>query len=120
MIKAQMEKSDKGESLILKMSGHAEAAPAGEDLVCAGASTLVYTLAQLSMFYHQQKKLKKKPTLKLDADETLIVLTPKKKYGHEVENAFFFMQTGLSLLAENYPNCFDVTAFGEHYGSKSA
>lgn len=119
MIKAIIQKDDKAKSLILKIKGHAETAPAGEDIVCAGASTLVYTLAQLAMFFHQQGKLRKKPNIKLDTPEAVIVLTPKKEYAAEVENAYFFLQTGLSLLAENYPTCFDVTAFGERYGSKS-
>lgn len=119
MIKATLQKDEKNRSLILKMSGHANTAPAGEDIVCAGASTLVYTLAQLAMFYQQMKKLRKKPNIKLEGEETLIVISPKKKFAGEIENSFFVIQTGLSLLATNYPTCFDVEAFGEHYGSKS-
>lgn len=118
MIKATIQKDENQRSIILKMSGHANAGPAGEDVVCAGASTLLYTLAQMSMFFYHLKKLRKKPTIKFGEKETLVVVSPKKDFSGEIESAFFFMQTGLALLADNYPRCFDVTVFGKHYGSK--
>ena len=120
MIKAEIKKNEKGDSLILKIRGHAKAAPAGEDIICSAASTLVYTLAQLSLFFSEQGKLRKKPVIKTEEGEGEIVLKPKKEHYAEVMQAFFFTQVGLSLLAENYPSYVKMYAFGKSYGGSKS
>lgn len=119
MISALIGKSENGESLILSVKGHAQFAPEGEDIVCAGVSTLVYTLAQIASFYYQQGKLKKKPKLQTDSADALIVVKPKTEYFGEVMHSFFHTQVGLGLLADNYPGCVELNAFGQIYGAKS-
>ena len=66
-----------GPTCRLEASGHAGYAPAGQDIVCAGASTLMQTLC------------------------ALLAAAPQKPW---VEGAFEFAKAGFALLAERYPD----------------
>lgn len=119
MIKATIGKSENGESLILSVKGHAQFAPQGEDIICAGVSTLVYTLAQIASFYYEQGKLQKRPNIQLESADALVVMKPKAEAFGEVMLSYFYTQVGLGLLADNYPGCVELNAFGQNYGAKS-
>ena len=88
-----------GSILRLEAAGHAGYAPAGQDIVCAGASTLMQTLVYL---------LAGEESAKSDAwDEpegprlTVTAAAPRKPW---VEGAFEFAKAGFALLAERYPD----------------
>ena len=87
-----------GPTLRLEAAGHAGYAPAGQDIVCAGASTLMQTLVYL---------LAGEESAKSDAwDEpegprlAVTAAAPRKPW---VEGAFEFAKAGFALLAERYP-----------------
>ena len=85
----------------------------GQDIVCAAASILAYTVAQLVKDYSANNMLKNKPTIMLHKGSSTVTCSPKKEYFDEVYHTFFVVQTGLNLLAHNYPQYLDIKMFGE-------
>lgn len=112
MIKARVNETNTG-SLSLCIKGHAGAAEIGQDIVCASASILAYTAAQLVKDYSASGKLKHKPTIFLKKGSSTVTCAPKEEYYNEVKHTFFVVQTGLNLLAHNYPQYVTLTKFGE-------
>lgn len=98
-------------TLRLEARGHADYAPAGQDIVCAGASTLMQTLAYL---------LAGEENAHSDAwdeeDGPRLAVTAGVPRSPWVEGAFDFAKTGFALLAERYPDHVrfaDLSARGE-------
>jgi uncharacterized protein YsxB (DUF464 family) len=100
-------------SIILRLTGHAGAAQKGHDVVCAGASMLAYTLAQVLTFMYEESSLHKRPHLKLDEGDTLIVAKPVTGRYNECLHAFYVIQVGYALLAKSYPQFVELFSFGE-------
>ena len=103
--------SASGPTLRLEARGHAGYAPAGQDIVCAGASTLMQTLAYL---------LAGEENAHSDAwdeeDGPRLAVTAGAPRSAWVEGAFAFAKTGFALLAERYPDHVrfaDLSARGE-------
>lgn len=112
MITATFSVDEKSHSISMKMKGHAQAGDPGYDLICAGASTLAYTLAQCLRFMHEQGKLRKEPHLLLRPGRAEITAKPRTPEAYaEALHTFFVIQAGLSLLQENYPEHVQVTMF---------
>ena len=88
-----------GLTLRLEASGHAGYAPAGQDIVCAGASTLMQALVSL---------LAGEKTARSDAwDEPegpRLAVTAAAPQEPWVEGAFELAKAGFALLAERYPD----------------
>ena len=88
-----------GPTLRLEAAGHAGYAPAGQDIVCAGASTLMQTLVYLLAGEERAKgdawDEPEGPRLAVTA------AAPRKPW---VEGAFEFAKAGFALLAERYPD----------------
>ena len=113
MIKVLYNELDGPEGLTLRLEaeGHAGYAPAGQDIVCAGASTLMQALVSL---------LAGEESTRSDAwDEpdgprlAVVADAPQKPW---VEGAFELVKTGFALLAERYPDNLrfaDVSRRGE-------
>ena len=87
----------------MTIKGHADAAPKGEDLICASATMLAYTVAQAVQFMHESKKLKKKPKIHIKDGEATIIATPKEEAYAETLHTFWVAQCGVHVLAHNYP-----------------
>lgn len=101
----------KGVTLRLEAAGHAGYAPAGQDIVCAGASTLMQALVSLlageESTHSDAWDEPDGPRLAVVAD------APQKQW---VEGAFELAKTGFALLAERYPDNLrfaDVSRRGE-------
>ena len=113
MIKVLYNELDGPEGVTLRReaAGHAGYAPAGQDIVCAGASTLMQALVSL---------LAGEESTRSDAwDEpdgprlAVVADAPQKPW---VEGAFELAKTGFALLAERYPDNLrfaDVSRRGE-------
>ena len=88
-----------GPTCRLEASGHAGYAPAGQDIVCAGASTLMQTLCALLA----DEERVKSGAWDEPAGPRLAVTAaaPQKPW---VEGAFEFAKMGFALLAERYPD----------------
>ena len=66
MIKVQYWNGADG-SRNLQMQGHAGAAPRGQDLVCAGASTLALTLGRAAALMEEEEMLARPALVRLEA-----------------------------------------------------
>lgn len=95
--------TDNRGSIHMTLRGHAGTAPRGEDLVCAGASTLVYTVAQAVRFMDLQGRLLKKPKISIRPGKATVIATPKKDAEAELLMAYWTAQCGVHVLAHNYP-----------------
>ena len=91
-------------SIHMTIKGHAETAPKGEDLVCASATMLAYTLAQAVQFMFEQGKLQLKPKISLNEGNATIIATPTEDGYAEALHAFWVVQCGIHVLAHNYPH----------------
>ena len=113
MVKATFRSDTNSGVITLKVTGHAGAAEKGKDIICASASILAYTVAQIAKYMHSLGQLKKKPTIKLESGNATIVVKPRDKFYGEAMQSFFVAQVGYSLLAHNYPDYVGLTMFGE-------
>ena len=113
MIQATFESDAATGILSLTVTGHAGAAEKGQDIVCASASILTYTVAQIAQFMYKQKQLKKRPRIKIESGDAHVVVKPKDDFYAEAMHTFFVAQVGYSLLAHNYPDYVGLTMFGE-------
>lgn len=96
------QEKDKG-SIHMKVKGHANTAQKGEDLVCASATMLVYTVAQAMSFMHEQGQLEEKPRIKIREGKAVVIAKPKEDFFAEALHTFWVAQCGAHVLACNYP-----------------
>ena len=113
MVKAEFFTNQESGSISLKLTGHAGQAEPGKDIVCSATSILAYTVAQALQFMYEEGGLKKKPHLKLEEGDTIIVAKPKEETYAEALHTFFVAQVGYHLLAHNYPQYVSLSSFGE-------
>jgi uncharacterized protein YsxB (DUF464 family) len=113
MVTAEFFTNKESGSITMKLSGHAGQAKKGEDIVCAAASILAYTVAQALQFQYEDGGLKKKPHLKLEPGNTVIVAKPKPERYEEALHTFYVAQVGYSLLAKTYPQYVTLSSFGD-------
>lgn len=113
MVKAEFFTNKESGSITLKLTGHAGADEKGKDIVCAGASILAYTVAQTLQFMYEEGNLQKKPRLKLEEGDTVIVAKPKPEYFNEALHTFYVAQVGYHLLSHSYPQYVSLSSFGE-------
>ena len=100
-----------GPTLRLEAQGHAGYAPAGQDIVCAGASTLMQTLAYLLAGEENAHS-----DVWDEEDGPRLAVTAGAPRSPWVEGAFAFAKAGFALLAERYPDHVrfaDLSARGE-------
>ena len=88
-----------GPTCRLEASGHAGYAPAGQDIVCAGASTLMQTLCALLAGEEGTKS-----GAWDEPDGPRLAVTAAAPQKPWVEGAFEFAKAGCALLAERYPD----------------
>ena len=102
MIKVQYWNGADG-SRNLQMQGHAGAAPKGQDLVCAGASTLALTLGRAAALMEEEEMLARPALVRLEAGDTAISVLPREDWVTVVDIVFWTILLGLSRLAQAYP-----------------
>ena len=113
MVKAEFFTNKEAGSITMKLTGHAGQAEKGQDIVCAAASILAYTVAQALQFMYEQGQLQKKPHIKLTEGDTVIVAKPREKAYAEALHTFFVAQVGYHLLSHNYPQYVTLSSFGD-------
>lgn len=94
---------DKAHTLSLLVAGHAGFAPAGRDIVCAAASILVYTAAELVRDMERRGQLSRPPVIRLKPGEAEIRFTPRDDCRQRAETGLQTALLGFSLLARKYP-----------------
>lgn len=113
MIQVRFEKSEDGKSLILTIKGHSGQAPIGQDIVCASASILAYTVAQAVLNMREQGKLKKQPTVRMNEGDAVVTCKPNRAYFAEALNIFSVAEVGYDLLSKKYPEFVNVIRLDE-------
>jgi uncharacterized protein YsxB (DUF464 family) len=99
----------RGEELRYKLSakGHAGAAAKGQDIVCAAASILMQTLGEMVMDMQADGALQ---YCAVDYEHGMSVeAQAAKDFNRELLTVFAFADTGLQLLADNYPANLQLT-----------
>ena len=104
MIFARFYQKPSNGSIHMTLKGHAKAAPYGEDLICAAATMLAYTVAQAVQFMYEQGKLKKKPKISIREGNVTIIATPNDDDYAEALHTFWVAQCGIHVLQHNYYN----------------
>ncbi len=113
MLKAKFSMNEETGLITLKVKGHANQAEKGKDIVCASATILSYTVAQIMKNINSRGGLKKPPTVKLSDGRALISCHPTEDSYEEVLHTFLVAQVGFGLLAHNYPKYVSLAPFGE-------
>ena len=103
MITARFYKKPDNGSIHMTLNGHSGAAPRGQDLICASATMLAYTAGQAVQFLYEQGKLRCKPKISIREGNAVIIATPKEEALAETLHTFWVVQTGIHVLAHNYP-----------------
>ena len=84
----------------LEIQGHAGYAIAGQDIVCAGISTLFFTLIEVLA---RDADLKERPHVRMGDGEAEVTVTPDPKHRDKTDAVFETVVTGLRMMAEKYP-----------------
>lgn len=80
----------------VEIDGHADYAPSGEDVVCAAASMLFYTLAKRMMDINPPGLV-----VELEGGKSFVSCAPGNERADE---ALATIRTGLRMLAMQYPD----------------
>lgn len=116
MIKVKFRTHDATRYLRLTVEGHAGADTKGHDLVCASASILAYTAAQVVQAMEHHGDLVGKPRIELNEGDAVIILRCKDDDIYaEARHTFFVVQTGYSLLAHNFPQYVELKTVGQAF-----
>lgn len=90
----------------IKVKGHSKTAPSGQDIVCAAATMLVYTLGESVI--ENQGLLNKRPDVDIKKGEARISCSPKPDGRRDIETVFNTVLCGFRLLAESYPKAVKI------------
>ena len=108
MIKVRIHKNDARLWLRLKVVGHAGQAEIGQDIVCASASILTYTVAQIIKDMGEEGKLENKLIKLNEGYATITCVCKDYESYYEALSALNVAQVGYSLLAHNYPQYVEI------------
>lgn len=103
MISVNFNYDTPNKTLDVTIHGHAGQAELGQDIICASASILAYTLAQVVATMYKHGDLETDPIVRLDAGDTQIKCICKDNVLAEALHTYFVVQVGYMLLAHNYP-----------------
>lgn len=84
----------------ISFKGHADYAEKGKDIVCSAVSILCYTLAEALEKGNFLMKIEKS----IEEGECRVKAYPKPQYEANVQLVFFTILSGLTMLAEDYPD----------------
>ena len=91
--------------LLLRMAGHAQAGPKGQDLVCAALSMLMMTLERRM----QERAEAVLPVVSRGPGSFMIRCAPELDAERLCRESFDTIAAGLAVLAENRPECVSLT-----------
>lgn len=113
MIKIKFRTHDATRYLRLTVEGHAGAGDKGQDVVCASASILAYTVAQVIRTMEHHGDLQGAPCIELNEGNASIILRCKNDDIYaEARHTFLVAKTGYELLAHNYPQHVEIKSVG--------
>ena len=93
----------------MRVEGHALAAPAGEDLVCAAASALAWTLVRAAM-----KRSEYRPRLFIDRERAVVDVQcfPEESAESDCRYLFEIIAGGFAVIEEHDPE--HIRTGGKH------
>ena len=103
--------TDDGKTLALAVTGHAGKGPKGEDIVCAAATMLAYTLAQNVSKY--RLGLKGRPKIQMKEGDIIVRCRPKDRHREQLRLVYETIGEGYRLLAHNYPDAVEYAVTPE-------
>ena len=95
--------TEEGNKLSLRLEGHAGYAEEGQDIVCASASILAYTVAQFVALEDSNGLLASPAEIKLEAGDAVVACEPLECAFERLKGAYEFACAGYALLQHNYP-----------------
>ena len=104
MIYARFSYEKRARRLRLEIRGHADTAPRGEDLICAGVSALALTAGKSAQLLHSRGLLTRRPLVRLESGNALVIATARSGCECEALMAFWTVQVGIHALAQLYPD----------------
>ena len=114
MITVTFFRDEKSRTLVLKLSGHAGAAKAGHDIICASASILAYTVAQEAKNMERRHQLAEPPYIRLKEGDAQITVRPVNDAAYaDALHTFYVAQVGFELLAYNHPQYVELKTLNE-------
>lgn len=90
--------------LKVTIEGHANHDEIGKDIVCAGISSLTYTLAMYVDKLNRFGKTLFAPNIRLDDGNAEISVVVKGNHEHQVREIFDAICEGYELLSQTYPD----------------
>jgi uncharacterized protein YsxB (DUF464 family) len=94
----------------MTVNGHAGYADKGKDIICASASILAYTVAQIVKAMDKHGDLTESPTIQLNEGDIFIACSVKDEAVYaEAVHTFFVAEVGYMLLEANYPRHLHIT-----------
>lgn len=90
--------------LKVTIEGHANHDEMGKDIVCAGISSLTYTLAMYVDKLNHFGKTLFVPNIRLDDGNAEISVVVRGKNEHQVREVFDAICEGYELLSQTYPD----------------
>jgi uncharacterized protein YsxB (DUF464 family) len=114
MLNVTFKRDDDTRYLRLTLRGHAGQSDIGHDIVCASASILAYTVAQIVKVMEHHGDLDSPPVVEMaNGDATIACRCKDDDIFAEAAHTFFVAKVGYTLLAHNYPQYVDVKSVGE-------
>lgn len=102
MIKVEFFVDKKKKSAELSVTGHAEMAEEGKDLVCAASSILAYTAE--AAVSELKGKLSEEPKVKMQTGIAVISCVARSKRAYrEIVRSLLIIMNGYKILAESFP-----------------
>ena len=112
MIRASFTENLETFEISVKVKGHAEQAEKGKDIVCASASILISTLAQIVTSL--EGRLDGEPVIKYESGDAIVFCRCKNLVTFaKVLHAYNYTKVGYTLLAEEYPQYVEIVTDGE-------
>lgn len=96
----------------MSVQGHAGTAPFGQDLVCAAATMLCYTMAQTVCNMENDGWLADKPTISILSGEGDVIFTPKAEHRENAELCMDVIRNGYRVLESSYPDAVKIHYIG--------
>ena len=101
------------ETLLVKLMGHANSGPFGDELVCAAASILTHTV------FRYLNGLKKEENAKIVDFNILsgaveLLYTPREEEWEEVAKVVDIICNGFAILAANFPENIEYLKTGKN------
>lgn len=100
-------------NFIFRCKGHAGAAPEGEDLICAAATSHAHEINAAAVLMHKSGWLDRIPSATMKKGKVKIRIHPKPEFRDLVFYMLQMPEAAYDVLASQYPEYVTLTKFGD-------